>query len=275
MELGRLREFFTSDAEPTPVVRDNELKDRPVEGADQQFARNPDFLGSRRSKDALTGGKPIRFEGSRKFTAVVLIVALMMAGYGAMIGFGQFLKYLDDVRKQDVVKKEAIFARAAADPTKAGKSPKPKSLVLEKTKPAAPGPPAPRTAAGQPMEIDKLEVCVTEAREGIFDQFPTERRLAITLRVKNLSDGPMKHPRWSHRANGTSLRDQTPSMNLYPLVADAAETESVLKIGESASEVLIFSATPSLFGLQLDLPLFGGDKAFRFDLPVGFVQRTQ
>jgi hypothetical protein len=260
MDLGRLREFFIAEKRSAQVVGDDEPTGRYRGVTNHPFTPDPLFPASTGSKDRLIAGKPVRFDGPRKYTSVVLVVFLMMAGYAGIMWFRDWIIYLDTTGEIIHTKKKAKYAGLATPVSKP--SPKPRSLMPAEN----------RTVAGKPIRIDDLEVCVTEAREG---QFQTEKRLEITLRITNLSKGPSKCPSWSQPVNGLTLRDRTPSMNNHSVIGPAAQSDRTLKPGETVSETLAFLPTPALFGLDLDLPLWGQAQKFQFDIPVEFIQRTR
>jgi hypothetical protein len=274
VEIGRLREVFMTDGESARVVKDDVPSGRYGGVTNQPFTANPLAPAAQRSKNVLIGGKPVRFDAPRKYMSVVLVFFLMTVGYGSVMGLHEVMVYLERLGRTNDTNKKAKYERESSPAAKT--APKTQGVIRAELETLVATPPAPRTVAGEPLRIDDLEVCVTEAREGIFDHFHTERRLLITVRMANLSKGNAKYPCWSQPANGLILRDQTPNLNRYSPTGREAQSERIMKPGEVISDVLVFLPMPQFFvGLDLDLPLWGGIKRFQFHIPLEFVQRDR
>jgi hypothetical protein len=218
---------------------------------DPPFVRNSLAPASARSKDRLVGGKGVRFTGSREFTAVVLIVGVMAAGY--LVYWGLHGLYRDIERASDrfAVHKEKGYNPATGSATKR----------TSKVK-AANAPPSQRETrieAGNPQKIGVTEVCVVSARRGA-------EGLTITLRITNHSPTPI-----TYYKKQLTLRDRAGAPQNYPLLGPPTENP---KVGgrETIEDVLEFGPTPVMLKLDLELPAPGSDERFEFSIPPTFIQ---
>jgi hypothetical protein len=256
-ELGTLRQFFNEEESPSLAGLGESTKRIDVE-SEQPFTRTPMLPPVRRDK-AIISRKPLRFEGSRKYTAAVVIFVVVGGGYLGAMYFLDWLRYMD--------KTNEVINSAPPKAVRVKPDPKPQ----EPPKPSTPQ--EPPKMAGDPMRIDKLEVCVIEVSEARVDQSRPEKRLSIKLSVKNVSEQPVKYPCWTHPQNKLELRDE--NLATHPLVVTSTEMERTLKPGEQAFELLQFGQTPRFYGLKLDLPLWNDPRSFRFNIPVDYIQRFE
>src|SRR5262249_6807462 len=148
---------------------------------------------SARSKEALIGGKPVRFTGSRQFTAVVLIVALMFGGYLVFMWWVQTMHEISTTgEKVAESKKKKIQPGGLDSATKRSGKPKPKISVPSST------PVLTRTVAPDAQRIGDIVVSVETAQRRLK---PVEH-LSLTLRITNLSSQEVTLNLWSQPVNG-------------------------------------------------------------------------
>jgi hypothetical protein len=266
-ELRDLSEFFSPEEQRAPVFTGDNLNRGRTE---KPFTRHPLAPASARSKDALIGGKPLRFHGSRQFMAYVGVIALAGLGYICFVGLHGTVRETEAVSKTSIATKKEIYADTNGPRSKTAVNPK--SIVIPPPRSVAVGP---RTPAGTPSRIGGIEVCVVRVFEGILNPSQTDERLAITLSITNLSKRPFRYHCWSDPENKLSLRDQTPSSTSHPLVEPAAGAEVTLQPEATVEDTLVFSPTPRLYGLNLDLPLRDSFETFRFQIPREFIERTR
>jgi hypothetical protein len=266
-ELGTLRQFFNEEESP-PLAGLGESTKRIDVETEQPFTRSAMLPPVRRDK-AIISGKPLRFEGSRKVTAAVVILVVAAAGYAGVMTFLGFLREHDKTYELINEKRKADKKIALKDILKPSSDPKKEISKIPST------PQEPSKMAGDPMRIDKLEVCVIEASEARVDQSRPEKRLSIKLSVKNVTEQPVKYPCWIHPQNKLELRDESPNMVTHPLVVTSTEMARTLKPGEQKYELLHFGQTPRFYGLRLDLPLWDDPRSFRFNIPVEYIQRFE
>jgi hypothetical protein len=181
-----------------------------------------------------------------------------------------FMNYLDWVSHKKQEKQAKKFLNPKDERKQALT---PKTEVAELPKSSVPEEPV--TIGDQPRRVGDMEVRVVDAVMGIFDQAPTEERLAITLRIANHSKRRMKYRPWSDPVNKAQVRDGTPSANRYALIGTGGQSERDIEPGAVTEDILVFPRIPPLYDAELVLPLGVGIDRFRFSLPVGFVRRTQ
>jgi hypothetical protein len=276
-----LREFFTPESPPAPVStkpldRSNgngKVRKRKRGVTNPALIRDPGSASSERSKDVLITGKPVRFEGSRKGTAVVLVFLLLALGYVGVLSVGWFMDYLDRVSHQ----KHRNEAKKFSNPKDPGAKPNPEVIIPAKIviadKPKIVVDEEPPTVADKPRRIGDMEVCVIDARVGFVDQARTDRRMLITLQITNHSKRRIKYRCWSDPANKVELRDGTPNANRFSLIGPPAEAARDIEPGAKTEDILSFPPTPPLFGVDLVLPLEVGGGRFLFHLPREFIQQ--
>ena len=272
-----LREFFTAEEPSTtlPSTKPRAVSSLPKPGtkpgkAEEPFVRYPWSAGSERSKDVFIGGKGIRFVGSRKGTAVLLIFVGIVLAYAGAVCMHGFMKHLDS----QVGKNQAKQAKKFLQPDDGRPKAKPKLAVPVPEQPKSVVPEPAPTLAGQPCRIGDIEVCVVEARAGTFDKAKAERRLVITLQIKNHSKRKMRYHCWSDPANKAVIRDGTPAFNKHELIGKPAQAEVDIEPGVVFEDFLSCAATPALYGVSLVLPLEAGIGRFRFDIPREFIEQT-
>jgi hypothetical protein len=262
---GLLNELFTPENKSTPVVTSGEAQQGYRSVTNQRFSPQPGAPASTRSKELLIGGKPIRFEGSRKFTTVILIGLLMMGLYLFFWWFRDWIFFLDRTTVIVKQKKENQFK------TRVGATSRetPKTSLEIAIPPEDPA--QPRTDAGIAVSVGDLEVYVVSAQR----QSEPEERLILTLQITNRSSGSMLFHFWSHPDNRATLRDQSPNMNYHALIAQpTTPAQKVLKPNEMIRDVLVFGPTSRFFDLELDLPVSGSQKRFRFLIRTDFIKET-
>src|SRR5262249_43021881 len=130
----------------------------------------PPAPASSRSKELLIGGKPVRFDEPRKYTAVALIFGLMVVGYGCFWGLHGLFKRIEDEGKKAAERKEARYqasAKASSEKLKALRSKSSTSAQSQIDPPSpiiAPSTPTQaRTVAPAAAVIGEMEVKVEKA----------------------------------------------------------------------------------------------------------------
>jgi hypothetical protein len=242
------------------------------EGADQAIVKDPLSSSSERSKEVFIGGKRVVFEGSRKGTAVALIFLLAVLLYGGFLGIQHFLREVEHASKTaQKLREEAALRAEAAREKEARKKPPPK--VADAELPKAIVPEEPPTVGDKPRRMGGIEVQVIDAKVGLFEPGQTEQRMAIALRITNHSERRMKYLPWSDPANKAELRDGTPAATKYSLIGGTGQAARDLEPGAAIQDVLFFPPTPTLFGVDLVLPIGVGIERFRFTLPPQFIER--
>jgi hypothetical protein len=280
VEAGLFSDWLDAEHSSTSATTGEEGANSYGGVTNQRFTPGLDTVAppSARSKDRLIGGKSVRFEGSRKSTAVVIGFVLLVGGYLGFWWFHGWIAQLDKtgeiLGKQRTARAERTDPGSAKKPgTKAGRgqgkgaqvSAKPQNPTppLESTVAVSPA----RATAPNPVRLDEMEVSVVEARVA-------EERLIIRLRITNRSRGQVMYHCWSHPDNQMILRDLSPNLMRHALLEPSAQAVIPLKPGSTIHDVLVFRPTPWAFGLELDLPVWGSPKQFQFLIETGFIQRS-
>ena len=117
-------------------------------------------LKSERTKDRLRGGKPQRFEGSRKFLTAIVILVVAGIGYLFFWLFYDFAKAAGNSQKLAQEEKAKKYQEAQRKPPKVAE----KSKV--KLPDVAPKPvdATPRTTAPAPVRMNDLVIGITPPR---------------------------------------------------------------------------------------------------------------
>ena len=147
----------------------------------------------------------------------------------------------------------------------------PKAAVPELPKSAIPE--EPPTVGDKPRRLGDMEVRVIDAKVGIFEQGQTEQKMAIALKITNLSRRRIKYLPWSDPANKAELRDGTPGANKHSLIGATGQPARDIEPGAAIQDVLFFPPTARLYGVDLVLPLGVGSERFRFSLSREFIER--
>jgi hypothetical protein len=100
---------------------------------DEGASLDPKAPTSKRSKDRLVGGKPVRFNEPRQYTAVIIVVLLLALGYAGFVAFHQFWTYWDNAAaRAEEARKDAALHKGrskiweeAAKKAKGKNTPKP------------------------------------------------------------------------------------------------------------------------------------------------------
>jgi hypothetical protein len=270
-DIRSLRSVLAEEAESRPPETTVAPIERMRAGKRVPRERFPHAPASESSKEVLIGGKPLRFVGSRKFMAAVGVVALLGVAYIAFWGLHGFLRESESASQRRQRTQQEQVAKLDERPKRAEAKPK---AVAPAAAPAA-VPERPRVTAGDPVRIGDMEVCVKEAFEGAFDAAQGEVRLAINLKIKNLSQSPITYLSWADPKHGLLLRDTTPTGSRHPLVGPRGADERVIAPGDTYVDLLVFLPTPRLYGLELDLPIPGTVDRFRFEIPTAFIRRIE
>jgi len=118
--------------------------------------------------------------------------------------------------------------------------------------------------------IGDLVVGVAAARVGATNR--SAECLTLTLRITNLAEKPINYTSWSESSVPVVLRDQ--NRNYYNRIASRTQSEQVINPGRTITDIIEFESPPKGVMLELDLPVAGGDKSFRFQIPPILVQQA-
>jgi hypothetical protein len=114
-------------------------------------------------------------------------------------------------------------------------------------------------------------VGVEAARRERRDELSVPEQLSISLRITNLSTKPATYRSWSRPETLAVLRVQYG--NYYNRIELPVQGEIAINPGETITDTLAFEAPPVNASLELDLPVSGTDKSFRFLIPALIVDR--
>jgi hypothetical protein len=234
-------------------------------------ARCPPAVPQTETK-ALVSGKPLPFHRFRTILAAAGIALLVAAGYG-------FVKwYVGTVRQLDRTVTEAVEERSEelktlARPKVTAKPPAPRSSnppppLGPKTAPSDQW----RTVAPTASQIGDLSVAVSAAHGGPITEPVQGDFLTVTLRITNISKIPISYVSWSGPEMGVLLRVENGAF-YNPVPLPKREPKSISP-NETITDMLVFEPVPAMKSLELDLPIPGGDKSFRFIISYTLVDRT-
>jgi hypothetical protein len=200
---------------------------------------------------------------------------LIVTGVGASVGLAALSAfiwwYVGTIKDLDTAAGAAGEARGAqiaeaALPPSSKKAATKAVTVLVPTSPAQ----TDRTPAPKTAEINEMVVGISNARLAPSDSGSMRNAFTLVLRITNTSPRPMKYVTWSNPDVKVVLRDG--HGNYYNRISKASD-EFIIQPGETKTDTLVFEPNPGLTGLALDLPLATAPQPFKFEIPVGFIER--
>jgi hypothetical protein len=266
-DLDAVEVEMSSASPPAKLMKSG--KREPIVASEPAPARPPGPLPSA-SKKIEYGGGSVPFRGTRTIAAAICaLVGLVFAG-----GIGWW--YLGTVKSLDTAadvaverRKDAIEKRAA--PPAIGK-PTPRPAEVAKSAATAAPVVDTRVTAPATAEINEMIVGIVSARLGPIDAGDAREVLTLALRITNSAAKPMTYSGWTKPELKVTLRDMYGN-DFKRVARDTVGTETAVKPGETISDRLIFERTSFLAELNLDLPLAGSERAFKFRILPAFIER--
>ena len=270
LEPDLLRELLAGDEGSPGIVTSQKAKTRyqsvtneplpPATGSDPPFVRNPLAPAGARSKERLIGGKGVRFTGSREFTAVVVIVAVLGVGYLTFWGLHDVVKETEKTGNRFAKQKEKEFTSASG--------PGARRTAKGKTSTPPPSEGESRAEAGNPVRIGVTEVTILSATRAAPGALNGPGGLMIALRITNHDANPIIYYK-----KQLTLRDRGAPPKDYPLLEPPADNPK-LAGKQTVDDVLVFGPTSMMSVLDLDLRVSGSDEKFQFFIPAHFIKTS-
>ncbi len=234
-------------------------------------------LKSERYKERLRGGKPQRFEGSRKFMGFVVILVVSALGYAGFVCFVAFFRYLNDpARVRQANEEERLAKQKNKASTKGGKGDA-RGVDLG-YKPVSK---SPRITAPEPLGIDGLENAITEAKITqirMKNSLSVDFYLALTVRIQNRSQQPVQYKGWHSTRTMLTLTDRRNKSSYDNIRFFAIDlpldciSDIVIAPKESILDLLVFKPPPFPYpSLEFDLPSPIGNNEYRFSIPSAMI----
>ncbi len=222
-------------------------------GNRQPVPGHPLAQSSEASKQALVGGKGVKFNEPRTYMGVLIAFLILAAGYGGFLAFATFWSYYNNAAKRradDIASK----AKEAEDVKKKKFDDAVAKLQPKQNAAAAPNAPTPAPAAAA-ANIAALAVTVESVRQGLF--FPPDQRqfLEVILRITNESKVANHTATWPGPKVVARLRGT--GFVPYQLYAGPAQ-DVKLTSGQSVHETIYFERTVPGHELTLELTIPAG-----------------
>jgi hypothetical protein len=219
----------------------------------QPVAGHPLAQASARSKDALIGGKGVKFNEPRTYMGVFIGFLVLAAGYGAFLAFSTFFRYYNNTaqkRADDLAAK----AKASDDAKRKRFDAAVAKVKAAQAAPAVTGAPAAPAAPVAPTISTNLAVSVESVRQGAF--FPPDARefLEIKLRISNESKDANNAATWPGPQVTARLRDT--GFVPYQLFQGLSQDTKIAG-GQSIRETIYFERTVPGRELTLELTIPG------------------
>jgi hypothetical protein len=273
---ARLREILAADEKPDPASLKRGSLSQLLEETEPSPPARAVVPAPLAEKKVELDGKPLPFHQSRMFMTAILLTIVAMAGYGFISWYVAQVNALTTAAGVAEAKLTAKVRRAAAPNAASSKKkpPPPPAMIGAPVGPGAVALTAPveegRAIAPATARVGDLVVGVSGARLGPLNRSVPENCLSLSLRITNLGEKPVAYSGWSDSRVRVVLRDH--SGNYYNKVATGLD-ERLIQPGVTITDTLSFEPTPLWAQLDLDLPVIGSEKPFRFRITGTFIER--
>jgi hypothetical protein len=277
--LGPVRSMSRDDASDKVVGRYGGTSNQALD-PDRDITIDRMALKSERAKDRLRGGKPLRFEGSRKYIAAGVIVVVMGIGYIFFWLFYDFAKEAGNAQKlAQEAKSRKLQGEQKPEVKISDKSKEPLARELPTPKPAQP---TVRATAPAPVRINDLVIGISAAkitRIAMSKGGNNNYYLTLSVQIDNRSGQPIAYKGWHYAQNLPILKDAKSKatyrcIKFMPIdLPRDCVSQATIQAGGSIVDLLVFE--PPAFpypSLELDLPSPIGYDTYKSYIPIELIQ---